>query len=107
MKGKPRCQLLMHPDDLGRYGFAEGQRVRVTSRVGSLDVEVAGTDEIMPGVVSLPHGWGHGRDGVALGVAQAHAGVSANDLTDDAFVDAVSGNAALNGLPVAVAAIAG
>ena len=107
VKGKPRCQLLMHPADLDRYGFAEGQRVRVTSRVGSLDVEVAGTDEVMPGVVSLPHGWGHGRDGVVLGVAQAHAGVSANDLTDDAFVDAVSGNAALNGLPVAVAAIAG
>lgn len=107
VKGKPRCQLLMHPDDLGRYGFAEGQRVRVTSRVGSLDVEVAGTDEVMPGVVSLPHGWGHGRTGTALAIAQAHAGVSANDLTDDLFVDAVSGNAALNGMPVAVAAIQG
>jgi anaerobic selenocysteine-containing dehydrogenase len=105
VKGKPRCQLLMHPEDLGRYGFAEGQRVRVTSRVGSLDVEVSGTDEVMPGVVSLPHGWGHGREGTALTVAQAHAGVSANDLTDDAFVDPVSGNAALNGMPVAVAAI--
>jgi len=105
VKGKPRCQLLMHPDDLGRYGFAEGQRVRVTSRVGSLDVEVAGTDEVMPGVVSLPHGWGHGRTGTSLAIAQAHAGVSANDLTDDLFVDAVSGNAALNGMPVAVAAI--
>jgi len=105
VKGKPRCQLLMHPADLSRYGFAEGQRVRVTSRVGSLDVEVAGTDEVMPGVVSLPHGWGHGRAGTSLAVAQAHAGVSANDLTDDLFVDAVSGNAALNGMPVAVAAI--
>ncbi|MDB5363087.1 MAG: dehydrogenase [Rhodospirillales bacterium] len=105
VKGKPRCQLLMHPDDLGRYGFAEGQQVRVTSRVGSLDVEVAGTDEVMPGVVSLPHGWGHGRVGTSLAVAQAHAGVSANDLTDDTFIDAVSGNAALNGVPVAVAAI--
>jgi anaerobic selenocysteine-containing dehydrogenase len=106
VKGKPRCRLLMHPDDLGRYGFADGQRVRVTSRVGSLEVEVTATDEVMRGVVSLPHGWGHGRDGVALGVAQAHAGVSVNDLTDDAFVDAVSGNAALNGLPVQVAALA-
>jgi anaerobic selenocysteine-containing dehydrogenase len=106
VKGKPRCQLLMHPDDLGRYGFTPGQRVKLTSRVGSLEVEVAGTDEVMPGVVSLPHGWGHGRDGVALAVAQAHAGVSVNDLTDDAFVDAVSGNAALNGLPVRVAALA-
>ena len=105
VKGKPRCQLLMHPKDLGRYGFAEGQRVRVTSRIGSLDVEVAGTDEVMPGVVSLPHGWGHGRDGTSIAVAQAHAGVSANDLTDDLFIDAVSGNAALNGVPVAVAAI--
>ena len=105
VKGKPRCQLLMHPTDLGRYGFSEGQRVRVTSRVGSLDVEVAGTDEVMPGVVSLPHGWGHGRVGTSIAVAQAHAGVSANDLTDDTFIDQVSGNAALNGLPVAVAAI--
>ena len=102
VKGKPRCRLLMHPADLHRRGFVEGQRVRVTSRVGSLEVEVAGTDEIMPGVVSLPHGWGHGREGVALSVAQAHAGVSLNDLTDDALVDAVSGNAALNGLPVTV-----
>jgi len=105
VKGKPRCQLMMHPDDLGRYGFAEGQRVRVTSRIGSLDVEVAGTDEVMPGVVSLPHGWGHGRTGTSLAVADAHAGVSANDLTDDRFIDAVSGNAALNGVPVAVVAI--
>jgi anaerobic selenocysteine-containing dehydrogenase len=78
----------------------------VTSRIGSLDVEVAGTDEVMPGVVSLPHGWGHGRTGTSIAVAEAHAGVSANDLTDDRFIDAVSGNAALNGVPVAVAAIA-
>ena len=105
VKGKPRCQLMMHPDDLGRYGFAEGQRVRLTSRIGSLEVEVAGTDEVMPGVVSLPHGWGHGRAGTSIAVAEAHAGVSANDLTDDRFIDAVSGNAALNGVPVAVAAI--
>ncbi|MCP6059611.1 hypothetical protein NL388_30615, partial [Klebsiella pneumoniae] len=57
VKGKPRHQLLMHPDDLARRGLSDGQRVRVRSRVGSIEVEVAASLEMMPGVVSLPHGW--------------------------------------------------
>ncbi|MDP3858440.1 MAG: molybdopterin oxidoreductase family protein [Stagnimonas sp.] len=104
VKGKPRHQLLMHPADLAARGLADGAPVRVRSRVGEITVEVQSSVEMMPGVVSLPHGWGHAREGVRLGVAQAHAGVSVNDLTDERELDAVSGNAALNGLAVEVLA---
>ncbi|MGN9911487.1 molybdopterin-dependent oxidoreductase [Phytohabitans sp. LJ34] len=89
-KGRPRHHLLMHPDDLVARGLHDGERVRVTSRVGEVEVEVAATADIMPGVVSLPHGWSHTR---------------VNDLTDDEFLDALSGNAALNGVPVTVVAL--
>lgn len=101
-KGRPRHQLLMHPDDLAARGLTDGSVVKVTSRVGSVDVDVQATDEMMPGVVSLPHGYGHQRDGVRLGVADQVVGASINDLTDPDRLDA-SGNAALSGLPVTVA----
>ncbi|HEY0913619.1 MAG TPA: molybdopterin oxidoreductase family protein [Solimonas sp.] len=104
VKGKPRHQLFMHPQDLAARGLADGEMVRVSSRVGSVDVEMQATEDIMPGVVSLPHGWGHARPGVKLRIAQAQAGQSANDLTDDQALDALSGNAALNGIPVTVEA---
>lgn len=104
VKGKSRHQLLMHPRDLEGRGLVDGQRVRVRSRVGSVEVEVAASSEMMPGVVSLPHGWGHARPGVQLAIARAQAGVSANDLTDERHLDLLSGNAALNGLPVEVEA---
>lgn len=104
VKGKPRHQLLMNPEDLLRRGLVDGQRVRVRSRVGEVEVEVAASDEMMPGVVSLPHGWGHARPGVRMGIASAQPGASANDLTDERYLDAVSGNAALNGVPVQVEA---
>ncbi|NIE78239.1 molybdopterin-dependent oxidoreductase [Pantoea sp. Ap-967] len=104
VKGKPRHQLLMHPQDLQQRQLQDGQRVRIRSRTGSLEVEVLASDEMMPGVVSLPHGFGHGRQGVQLQVAQGQAGVSANDLTDECLRDQVSGNAALNGVPVQVEA---
>jgi anaerobic selenocysteine-containing dehydrogenase len=104
VKGKPRHQLLMHPQDLLQRRLHDGQRVRVRSRTGSLEVEVQACEDMMPGVVSLPHGFGHGRTGVQLQVAQAQAGVSANDLTDEHLRDQVSGNAALNGVPVDVEA---
>src|SRR6267378_624674 len=102
VKGPPGCVLLMHPEDAAMRGLDPGGRVRVTSRVGSVEVPVAFTDEVMRGVVSLPHGWGHVRDGAALSVAAAHAGASLNDLTDEQSVDALSGNAAFNGVPVTV-----
>ncbi|BBN57000.1 dehydrogenase [Pseudomonas chlororaphis subsp. aurantiaca] len=104
VKGKPRHQLLMNPDDLARRGLADGQRVRVSSRVGAIEVEVLASSEMMPGVVSLPHGWGHGRPGVQMSIAMAQPGSSANDLTDERQLDELSGNAALNGVPVTVEA---
>ncbi|MDH1264693.1 molybdopterin oxidoreductase family protein [Pseudomonas sp. GD03944] len=104
VKGKPRHQLLMNPADLDRRGLADGQRVRVRSRVGVIEVEVAASDEMMAGVVSLPHGWGHARPGVQMAIASEQPGASANDLTDERQLDSLSGNAALNGVPVEVEA---
>ncbi|HWJ08151.1 MAG TPA: molybdopterin-dependent oxidoreductase [Nocardioides sp.] len=100
-KGRPRHHLLMHPADLGARGLVDGAVVTVTSRVGKVEVEVRATEDVMPGVVSLPHGYGHQRAGVRLGVATGVAGVSINDLTDPDRLD-VSGNAALSGVPVTV-----
>jgi len=93
----------MHPDDAASRGLRQGERVRVSSRVGSIEVPVGLTDDVARGVVSLPHGWGHAREGASLSVAAAHAGASLNDLTDELSVDALSGNAAFNGIPVTVA----
>lgn len=104
IKGKPRCTLLMHPRDAEKYSLADGQFVRVQSRVGAVEVPVQLSDEIMPGVVSLPHGWGHDRKGVQLRNAQGLPGVSINDLTDESRVDELSGVAVLNGTPVTVTA---
>jgi anaerobic selenocysteine-containing dehydrogenase len=100
-RGKPRHQLLMHPDDLASRGIEDGALVTVSSRVGCVRVEVVGTDDMMPGVVSLPHGYGHRVDGTRLRNASKLPGVSINDLTDPDLVD-LSGNAALSGVAVTV-----
>jgi len=102
VKGPPRCTLLIHPDDAARRGIASGSLADVASRVGRVSLVVEVTDEVMPGVVSIPHGWGHDRPGVRLRIASAHAGVSVNDLTDERALDELCGNAALNGIPVLV-----
>jgi anaerobic selenocysteine-containing dehydrogenase len=102
-RGRPRHQLLMNPDDLAQRAIEDGARVRVTSRVGSVEVEAAASDDLMPGVVSLPHGYGHAGDGVLMSRSREVPGASVNDLTDPELLD-VSGNAALNGVPVAVTA---
>lgn len=102
VKGKARHQLMMHPTDMTARGIADGEQVEVSSRVGTLHIEVMAAPEMMPGVVSIPHGFGHARAGVRLGIATAHAGVSVNDLTDHMQVDAISGNAVLNGVSVRV-----
>ena len=101
MKGPTRHELHMHPDDAKTRGLTSGARVRVRSRTGEITVLVITTDEMMQGVVSLPHGFGHDRTGVRLAVASAYPGASNNDLTDQMSLD-VSGNAALNGVPVTV-----
>ncbi|WP_322919575.1 molybdopterin-dependent oxidoreductase [Nocardioides renjunii] len=102
-RGRARHQLLMNPADLAVRELADGARVRVTSRTGTVEVEVAASDDLMPGVVSLPHGYGHAREGVLMTRSREVPGVSANDLTDPELLD-VSGNAALNGVPVEVTA---
>ncbi len=102
-RGKPRHQLLMHPDDLASRGIEDGALVTVSSRVGCVQVEVAATDDVMPGVVSLPHGYGHRVDGTRLRNASKLPGVSINDLTDPELLD-LSGNAALSGVAVTVEA---
>ncbi len=100
-RGKPRHQLLMHPDDLAARGLSDGSLVTVSSRVGEVTTEVRGTEDMMRGVVSLPHGYGHQAAGMRVSKASKVAGVSINDLTDPQRLD-VSGNAALNGVPVSV-----
>lgn len=102
MTGKPRCTLLLHPDDAAHIGLADGAVARLTSEAGSVRVPVEVSDEMMPGVVSLPHGWGHDKDGVRLSVASAHAGVNTNVLAPGTLVDVPSGNAIVNGIPVNV-----
>ena len=100
VKGKSRCNLLMHPDDVAREGWSEGMQVTIKSRVGAITAELSSSTEVMPGVISLPHGYGHGLQGTRSEVANTHAGVSCNDVTDEQFLDQLSGNAAINGVPV-------
>lgn len=102
VKGKARCTMLVHPSDAARLGLADGALARVTSRTGAVAVPVEITDAMMPGVVSIPHGWGHDLPGIQLGVATAHAGVNCNRLVDELALDPLSGNAVLNGVPVTV-----
>jgi anaerobic selenocysteine-containing dehydrogenase len=102
VRGPERCTLHVHPDDAERLGLADGTDARVTSRAGTIDAPIEVTDAVMPGVVSLPHGWGHGASGANLPVAAEHAGVNSNVLTDELDVEPISGNAVLNGIPVEV-----
>ena len=104
VKGKPRCTLLINPSDAASRGIADGDTVELASKSGSVRVPAEVSDEIMPGVVSLPHGWGHDKLGTRLGVASATPGASANDVTSEDMFDALSGNAALSGLNVVVRA---
>ncbi len=107
VKGKERCTLLMHPADAAARQLIPGQVVTVVSRVGQVMLPLEVTEAVMPGVVSMPHGWGHGREAIQLAVAQAHPGVSINDLTDECELDALTGNAAFSGTAVRVAAADG
>ncbi|HLT10084.1 MAG TPA: molybdopterin-dependent oxidoreductase [Micromonosporaceae bacterium] len=102
MKGRDRCTLMMNPDDADRLGLGSGDLARVCSRAGELVAPVEVTADLTRGVVSLPHGWGHGLAGIRLSVASAHAGVNSNILADDVTVDPLSGNAVLNGIQVTV-----
>lgn len=102
VKGKNRCTLHIHPEDATRLGLSEGELATVASRVGSVEIPVEITDTIMPGVVSIPHGWGHNQPGMQMHIASEHAGVNINILTDEESFDTLSGNAAFSGTVVKV-----
>lgn len=104
-KGKPRHQLLMHPDDMTARGLQDGGGVAVRSRIGEILTEVMADAGLMPGVACLPHGFGHGRPGIHLARASTLAGESYNDLTDPLAIEGGCGNAALNALPIEVEAL--
>ncbi|MFD8790080.1 molybdopterin-dependent oxidoreductase [Streptomyces vinaceus] len=98
--GSNRCTLQVNPEDAGRLGLTEGGLARITADGGSLEVPVEVTDTVRTGVVSLPHGWGHDRDGARLSVASAAPGANVNQLLDGSRLDPLSGTAVLNGFPV-------
>lgn len=103
VKGPEKCTLLIHPHDAASRSIENFQEVEVTSRVGKVKIKAEVSEEVMKGVVSIPHGWGHNRKGTQWKIAEEHAGVSINDLTDDQFIDPISGNAAFSGVKVEVA----
>jgi anaerobic selenocysteine-containing dehydrogenase len=100
--GRDRCTLHVHPDDARRLGLADGGRAQVSSRTGRIEVTVEVTPDIMPGVISLPHGWGHDQPETQLRIAAQRPGVNSNLLADEMALDPLSGNAVLNGIPVTV-----
>ncbi len=102
--GRERCTLYMNPADAAPRGLTDGAPARIRSRVGEVVAPVELSSDLLAGVVSLPHGWGHRGAGLQMRVASEHAGVSCNDLTDDAVLEPVVGNAIFNGVPVEVSA---
>ena len=101
-KGSLSCTAHVHPDDAQRLGITDGAAIRIKSRVGEIEIPAEVTDAVRQGVVSVPHGWGHGVPGTQMVVAAAKAGVNSNILTDDKEIDPLSGNAVLNAIPVTV-----
>ncbi|WOT06903.1 molybdopterin-dependent oxidoreductase [Shewanella youngdeokensis] len=102
VKGKNPCTLELHPQDAATLGISKGQMVKVSSRVGEIIIEAVVTDDISQGVVCMPQGWGHNQKGTRMTTAAKQPGVSMNDLTDANKVDTLTGNAVLNGIPVAI-----
>jgi anaerobic selenocysteine-containing dehydrogenase len=102
-KGPERCTLLMHPDDAKAHGLREGAMAHISSRGGSVEAPVQLTADMMRGVVSLPHGWGHKLPGAKLSLAQQRPGANLNELLDESWRDPLSGNAVLGGVPVEIA----
>jgi anaerobic selenocysteine-containing dehydrogenase len=102
IKGKNPCTLEVNSQDAQKLGIEQGQLVTVSSAVGQINIEVVITDDIQPGVVTMPQGWGHNQPGTNMSIAATWPGVSINDLTDANRVDMLTGNAAFNGTPVAI-----
>ena len=106
-KGAYRCTALVHPQDAARLGLSDGARARINNGARQIEVQVELSDAMMPGVVSLPHGWGHDLPGTRLGVAQERPGVNLNALLDETLRDPLSGNAVLSGIAITMAAVGG
>lgn len=102
VKGRDRCTLMIHPRDASRCGLKPGDSAMVSSQAGRVVIPVEITEDLMPGVVSIPHGWGHNRSGTGLSVAASHPGASINDVLCDDQIDPLSGTSALNGQTVEV-----
>ena len=102
VSGKPRCVVTMHPIDATRLGLQDGEAVTLASERAEITVPLRVSDEIKPGVVCMPFGWGHDKSGSRLSVARKHAGASYNDLVDPLGHDPVSGASILNGITVTV-----
>lgn len=102
VKGRDRCTLMIHPETAANLGITNQEKVQIESRVGRVEISVEITEDIMPNVVSIPHGFGHARAGVQMDIASAHAGVSLNDLTDELLIDELTGNSAFSGVPVRI-----
>ncbi|MFJ4582839.1 molybdopterin oxidoreductase family protein [Streptomyces echinatus] len=103
--GSNRCTVHIHPEDAARLGVRDGAAVRVKGAGGEVVAPAEVTDGVRPGVVSLPHGWGHDRPGTRLGHAATDPGVNVNQLLDGSQLDPLSGNAVLNGIPVELVAL--
>jgi len=101
--GSNRCTVQVHLDDAARLGIEDGKPVRITSSSGSVELPAEVCDAVMPGVVSIPHGWGHNEDGVSWKIAAGDPGTNSNVLAPSDLIDELSGNAVLNGIPVTVA----
>ena len=106
-KGPFRCTALLHPLDATRLGLIDGALAKISSCKGRkhIEAQIHITDSMMPGVVSLPHGWGHDKPGAQLAVAAERPGVNLNDLLDDGLRDPLSGNAVLGGIAVELSAL--
>jgi anaerobic selenocysteine-containing dehydrogenase len=106
-KGRNRCTVLVHPRDAQRFGLTDGGRARVTGKVNAaatIEAQVEISDAMMPGVISLPHGWGHDLPDTQLNVAAVQPGANLNAVLDETVRDPLSGNAVLSGVPVALSA---
>ena len=104
-KGPFRCTALVNPADARRLGLADGALARISNRGRSIEAQVQISEEMMPGVVSLPHGWGHGLPGTRMRLAAERPGANLNALLDEDWRDPLSGNAVLSGVPVALSAL--
>ena len=102
IKGPNSCTAMINPTDAESYNIKSGDQIKIKSRVHEVNIEAEVTNEIMSGTISIPHGWGHDRDGIKLNTASSKSGVSFNDLADDQLVDPLSGVSVINAIPVTI-----